>query len=91
MRVGYSIDVEYFGNDKFRVLACMSERQISVNDAIIVKLSQQEIADIVKLSKVKVNSIITELKNDGYISQQSPRGKYVLTDKATTALKGIKI
>ena len=84
------MDIEYFGNDKFRVLACMGDRQISVNDAIIVKLSQQEIADIVKLSKVKVNNIIAELKNDGYVAQQSPRGKYVLTEKASTMLDGVK-
>ena len=80
------MEMEYFGNDKYRVLACMNERQISVKDSIIVKLSQQEIADIVQLSKVKVNGIIAELKFDGYITQKSPRGKYSLTNKATKAL-----
>lgn len=81
------MSIEYFGNDKYRVLACMAERQISVNDSNIVKLSQQEIADIVQLSKVKVNAIISELKADGYITQESPRGKYSLTEIAVTALK----
>ena len=85
------MDLEYFGNDKYRVLACMDDRQISVSNDTIVKLSQQEIADIVKLSKVKVNSIIAELKSDGYITQKSPRGKYTLTEKALTALEGIKL
>jgi len=78
--------IEYFGNDKYRVLACMSERQISVKDNIVVKLSQQEIADIVQLSKVKVNGIISELKSDGFITQKSPRGKYSLTKKSIEAL-----
>ena len=80
------MEIEYFGNDKYRVLACMSERQISVKDNVVVKLSQQEIAGIVQLSKAKVNGIIAELKSDGYITQESPRGKYILTEKANTAL-----
>ena len=80
------MDIDYFGNDKYKVLTCMGNRQISVKDSVIVKLSQQEIAEIVQLSKVKVNGIITELKSDGYITQESPRGKYTLTDKAVEAL-----
>lgn len=84
------MNIEYFGNDKYKVLACMAERQISVNENNIVKLSQQEIADIVQLSKVKVNAIIGELKTDGYISQESPRGKYLLTEKAIFSLKKMK-
>jgi len=80
------LEIEYFGNNKYRVLACMSERQISVKDNAVVKLSQQEIADIVQLSKAKVNGIIAELKSDGYITQESPRGKYSLTNKAIEAL-----
>ena len=80
------MEMEYFGNDKYKVLACMNERQISVKDGVVVKLSQQEIADIVQLSKVKVNGIIAELKIDGYITQESPRGKYSLTSKAVKAL-----
>ena len=84
------MSIEYFGNDKYKVLACMAERQISVKDSTIIKLSQQEIADIVKLSKVKVNAIIAELKTDGYIFQKSPRGKYSLTDKAKKELADIQ-
>jgi DNA-binding IclR family transcriptional regulator len=80
------VEIEYFGNDRYKVLACMSKRQISVKDKIVVKLSQQEIAEIVQLSKAKVNGIITKLKADGYITQESPRGKYSLTEKATKAL-----
>lgn len=81
-----AMSIDYFGNDKYRVLACMAERQISVRDSTVIKLSQQEIADILQLSKVKVNTIIAELKSDGYLIQKSPRGKYSLTDKATVAL-----
>ncbi len=84
------MSIEYFGNDKYKVLACMAERQISVKDSTIIKLSQQEIADILKLSKVKVNAIIAEFKADCYITQKSPRGKYSLTEKAKKELAEIQ-
>ena len=76
---------EFFVNDKYRVLECMANRQISVNNELIVKLSQQEIADILHFTKTKVNIIIGELKTNGYITQLSTRGKY-LTDKANTEI-----
>lgn len=77
---------DFFVNDKYRVLSCMADRQISVNNELIVKLSQQEIADILGFNKAKVNTIIGELKNNQYITQLSSRGKYALTDKARTEL-----
>ena len=81
------MDMQYFGNDKYRVLVCMSENQAPVNNSMIIDLSQQEIANKLFLSKVKVNKIIRELKSDGYIMQMSPRGKYTLSD---LAIKGLQ-
>lgn len=77
---------EFFVNDKYRVLECMANRQISVNNELVVKLSQQEIADILHFTKTKVNIIIGELKTNGYITQLSTRGKYSLTEKANIEL-----
>ena len=77
---------EFFVNDKYRVLRCMANRQISVNNEQVVKLSQQEIADILHFTKTKVNIIIGELKTNGYITQLSTRGKYSLTEKANIEL-----
>lgn len=87
---------EFFVNDKYRVLECMANRQISVNDENVIKLSQQEIADILHFTKTKVNTIIGDLKNNGYIVQLSSRGKYILTDKANSEMsimknKGVEI
>ncbi len=78
---------DFFVNDKYRVLECMANRQIAVNNEQVVKLSQQEIADILRFTKTKVNAIIGDLKANGYIIQLSTRGKYALTDKATAELK----
>ena len=78
---------EFFVNDKYRVLKCMANRQIPVNNEQVIKLSQQEIADILHFTKAKVNSIIGELKVNGYLVQLSARGKYSLTEKANVELK----
>lgn len=77
---------DFFVNDRYKVLECMAQRQISVNDELIVKLSQQEIADILGFTKSKVNSIIGDLKQNDYIVQLSSHGKYALTNKAKSEL-----
>lgn len=81
---------DFFVNDKYKVLECMEQRQISVNDKSIVKLSQQEIADILGFTKTKVNNIVRDLKQNGYLTQLSPRGKYMLTDIANEEISRIK-
>jgi len=77
---------DFFVNDRYKVLECMAQRQISVNEELIVKLSQQEIADILGFTKSKVNGIIGDLKENEYITQIGSRGKYTLTNKANEAL-----
>lgn len=77
---------DFFVNDKYRVLECMAARQISVNEEMVIKLSQQEIADILHFTKAKVNAIIGELKINGYLSQLTTRGKYALTQKSIDVL-----
>ncbi|MDD4295446.1 MAG: helix-turn-helix domain-containing protein [Ruminiclostridium sp.] len=86
------MDLEFFLNDRYRILQCMVERQVDVKGQLIVPLSQQDIADMVKLSKKKVNIIIGELKSSGYILQHNPtRGKYLLTDEALQAVRIIQV
>lgn len=81
---------DFFVNDKYRVLECRATRQISVHEELVVKLSQQEVADILGISKPKVNAIIKELKDAGYIEQESTRGKYLLTPKAVKELNSMR-
>lgn len=83
--------MEFFTNDRYKILSCMASCQIYVNGMKIVPLSQQQIASEVGLSKKKVNIIIAELKAEGYIHQQSQtRGKYILTSLAMNVLATIK-
>lgn len=81
---------DFFMNDKYRVLECMAQRQIVVNNEAIIKLSQQEIADTLGFTKSKVNSIIRELIQKGYVKQVNTRGKYALTDNANRELQNMK-
>lgn len=82
--------MSYFGNDKYKVLNCIFSRQITVAEETVTKLSQEEISTIVGISKVKVNSIISELKKDNYLKNNTPKGKYILTDIANQELKQMK-
>lgn len=85
------MSLEFFSNDRYKVLQCMVERQIEIKGQNVVPISQQNIADVVQLSKKKVNTIIGELKVNGYIRQQSAtRGKYLLTEKAIQAVRKIQ-
>lgn len=81
--------IEYFANDRYKVLSAMLDRQIPVNGETVVKLSQQEISEILGISKVKVNSIIAELKRDGYLISKK-KGNYQLTPKATNEISAYK-
>ena len=56
----------------------------------IMKLSQQEIADTLGFTKSKVNSIIRELIQKGYVTQVNARGKYALTENANRELRNIQ-
>lgn len=90
LRMEDTVMSNFFVNDKFKVLECMEQRQIQVNGESIVKLSQQEIADILGFTKTKVNNIVRELKENGYLIQASLRGKYVLTDVANQEINRMK-
>ena len=81
------MSIDFFTNDRFKILHCMSERQIEVAGDVFVPLSQQQIADITEISKKTVNMIIKELKENSYIEYQgTTRGKYSLTNKANKEL-----
>lgn len=78
--------ITYFLNDKYLVLKCLYDRRVYVKDEYIIKLSQQDIADILNFTKPKVNAILSELRADEYVIQVK-KGKYSLTNKAIKELE----
>lgn len=84
--------IDFFINERYKVLACLYERQIEVNGKIYAPLSQEEISQVVGISKASVNNVLKELKKEKYIVQQSrTRGKYTLTEKAIQLINELQI
>ena len=78
-------NVKTFTNDNFRVLAYLYDIKGNDNRA---RITQQEIADEMSLSRATVNRIIKQLKDEDYIVQDSVHiGRYLLTDKAISAIE----
>lgn len=70
-----------FANDKYKILDIIDDNEIQVNSDSYTNLNQQEIADLVNFSKKKVNILINELIDEGFIERfNNLRGKYKLTN-----------
>lgn len=84
--------IDFFANERYKVLMCLYERQIEVNGKIYAPLLQEEISQVVGISKATVNNVLKELKKEKYIVQQNrTRGKYILTDKAMQFINELQI
>lgn len=78
-------NVKTFTNDNFRTLAYLYDIKGNDNRA---RITQQEIADEMNLSRATVNRIIKQLKDEDYIIQDSVHiGRYLLTDKAISVIE----
>ena len=77
--------IDCFTNDKFSVLAHLYDVRGSDNKA---RITQQEIADYLDLSRATINKIMRELKEEGYVELDGVHvGRYVLMDKAMTVIR----
>lgn len=80
-----------FTNDKYKILKFLYDNQIQVKNDKYIILSQQEIADMIHFSKNKTNTIIQELKKDGFIdSFNNKKGKYIITKKGNKVVEIIE-
>ena len=84
--------IEFFTNDRYLVLKTLYEHQIEINNAEICAITQQEIADALGCSKAKVNMVLNELIDNGYVQiYKNTKGRYVLTEDAKKIMKVFKI
>lgn len=82
-------NVQYFTNDKFRVLACLYDVKGNDNST---RITQQEVADELGLSRMTVNGIFKQLKEDGYLQRDAVRAsKHFLTDKAIVSVEKFRM
>lgn len=80
--------LEYFVNERYELLKLLYDNQIKVKNDFYIPLSQQEIADMAHVSKLKANRIINELiKSDCIGLYKNKRGKYTMTDKGLKVLQ----
>ncbi len=76
-------DKHIFFNDNYLVLEVLYNYQQEVNNQVFTAITQQEIADILGYSIMKINSIMIKLKKTGYvISYNNTKGRYQLTTKS---------
>jgi biotin operon repressor len=72
--------IEIFLNDKYKLLKLLYDNQTLVLNKKVIPLTQQEISEALGMSKAKVNSLIGDLQENGYIALET-RGKYLLLEK----------
>lgn len=83
--------LEFFANERYELLKLFCMNQIKVKDSFYVPLSQQEIADMAHISKLKANRIINELIDQKCLYlYNNKRGKYALTEKGLKVLQLIQ-
>lgn len=77
------MSLEYFTNEKYKILKILFDYEVSINDKRFSPLSQDDIATICKIGKNKVNKIINELIRLNYVVRtDNKRGSYSLTDRS---------
>jgi len=85
------MSLDFFTNDRYKILSCMAERQIEVAGNVYAPLSQRQISEITGLAFKTVNAVIKELRDNGYVDYKgTTRGKYSLTDKAKKHLADLQ-
>ena len=82
------MSINYFTNNRFRVLFCLCE---SMDSNCCARISQQEVAERLNLSRMTVNTIFKQLREDGFIEQDSIRPmNNVVTQKAISIIDVFK-
>lgn len=77
--------LNYFVNDKFKTLLLMHQRTVSDG---MVYITQQEVADELGVSRIKINGIFRELEENNYIlSDSMHRGRYLIRQDGIEAIR----
>jgi predicted transcriptional regulator len=84
-------EVLNFVNEKTKVLLIFRENQLKINGKSICPLNQQEIASLVPCGKLKVNQIIKELIEEGYVEMIHAKGRYLVTNKGYELLEKMSL
>lgn len=84
-------EVLNFVNEKMKILLIIRNNQKDCGERAVCLLNQQEIANLVPCGKLKVNQIIKELIEEGYIEMVHAKGHYFVTDKGYRIIKKMSL
>ena len=77
-----------FTNDNFRVLAYLYD---NMDTSRLVKITQQEVSDALGISRVTINKIFKQLKDGGYLTQDSTKvGRYYLAESSVRLVESFR-
>lgn len=79
-------DLQYFIKDKYCVIKVMIENEVKLKGKIVVPLTQDDLAELTGFSKAKVNEIVRDFINKGYIGFVSS-GIYTVSASAKKVYK----
>ncbi len=80
-----------FVNEKTKVLMILKDNQLEIDGKKVCPLNQQEIADLVPCGKLKVNQIMKELIEQGYVEMLHSKGRYLVTEKGNEILRKMSL
>lgn len=83
--------LELLLTDYYRILRVLYENQVKINEnEKFAPLTQMEVAELIGVSKITMNSMFKELhRQDLIYTYKGKKGRYCLTVKAQTILKEI--
>ncbi len=84
-------EVLNFVNEKTKVLLIFKENQLEIEGKCICPLKQQKIASLVPCGKLKVNQIIKNLIEEGYVEMVHAKGRYFITSKGYELLEKMSL
>ena len=77
--------IEMFVNDTYNVLSYLYGK---MDSTYLIKITQSEIANDLNLSRVTINGIFKQLKENKFLIHDDSRiGRYYLTEKAVLTIK----
>lgn len=79
-------NLSLFLNDRFRLLEFLESKEDYINNEIVVKISQDEMAEALNTSKHTINSLIKDLKTNNFLEDVPSNGKYIISKLGHEAL-----
>lgn len=82
--------IEYFLNDRMKVLMVLNKNLINIDGIPMCPMNQDDLAKAIGCSRVKVNQLLKELTDIGYVFGIK-KGKYSLSEEAVEIIDNLDV